>query len=127
MRRSGPLIPFSHDHHHGLVLCRHIREDLMRYTEPAHIIAYVREFWRTDLQRHFDEEERSVFPLLPEDEPNIRQALQEHEELRAGIATLSAGTTQDSLDILENFGKLLEAHIRFEERVLFPQIERTAL
>jgi iron-sulfur cluster repair protein YtfE (RIC family) len=124
MQRSQSLIPLSHDHHHGLVLCRDIREDLKRNAEPAHIVQYVLDFWHKDLKRHFEEEEKIIFPLLRKAEPNMQQALDEHRRLRAQMAVLSSDSITDLEDTLFDFAMLLETHIRFEERVLFPQIER---
>ena len=121
MQRSKPLIPFSHDHHHGLVVCRRVREGLKRNINPGRITAYVRDFWVKDLQHHFAEEERLIFPLLADDDVHLVQALSEHKLLRAYIMGLS----EDEFDVLDAFAKALEEHIRFEERVLFPYIEQS--
>lgn len=125
MQRSQPLIPLSHDHHHGLVVSRRIGEGLKRGIEPARMAAYLRYFWDSDLKRHFVEEEDIIFPLLAADDTMVLRAKEEHIQLRDYIAALRSNA-QD-LDKLASFAKGLEAHIRFEERELFPHIERTAL
>lgn len=125
MQRSQPLIPFSHDHHHGLVVCRRIGEGVKHGIAPGRIIAYIREFWHKDLRRHFEEEEQSVFPLLPGTDGLIIQALEEHRQVRAYISLLFSDN-HACLETAAAFGKLLQQHIRFEERVLFPHIEQSA-
>ena len=121
MRRSEPLIPLSHDHHHGLVVCRHIREAIARSEDPERISTYVQDFWANDLARHFDEEEQCFFTLLPPDDGLVQQALDEHRQMRKMITQISEAAT---VETLTEFGKLLEQHIRFEERSLFPHLEQ---
>jgi iron-sulfur cluster repair protein YtfE (RIC family) len=88
------------------------------------MIAYVRDFWHADLQRHFREEEELIFPLLPASDELVQRALREHRQLEEDISCLGA---DDAAGVrLAAIAALLEAHIRFEERALFPHIEQAA-
>jgi hemerythrin-like domain-containing protein len=121
IKRSESLVPLSHDHHHGLVVVRHIRNGLKLKTHPGRITAYVRDFWQGDLQRHFKEEETVVFSLLPQSDPGIQQALLEHRQLSSLIEQMD---DESEAELFAAFADLLETHIRFEERRLFPAIEQ---
>jgi iron-sulfur cluster repair protein YtfE (RIC family) len=87
--------------------------------------AYVRDFWHSDLKRHFKEEETIVFPLIPADDVMVQQALSEHRSL-SGIVGQLTEKPGEADALLTAFAVLLRAHIRFEERDLFPHIEQLA-
>jgi len=123
IKRSASLTPLSHDHHHGLVISRRMREGLKRNIQPGRINAYVRDFWEHDLQRHFGEEEAVIFPLLGKEHELVHQALTDHEQMRRYMQQLTSPGTNET-ELLRQFAELLQSHIRFEERTLFPEIER---
>jgi hemerythrin-like domain-containing protein len=120
LRRQQFLLRLSREHHHGLVLARRA----VRAAEqgPDAVVAgweAVREAHRSELVEHFRDEESRVLPLLGSaDDALVSRTLREHDQLRALIA---GGATADEL---RAFGELLARHIRFEERQLFPAIER---
>ncbi len=119
LKRHPGLMELSRDHHHGLLLCWKIEEGLKRGTEPELIKRYVDFFVENHLQPHFREEEEFIFPLLSQDHPLIKKALAQHELLRQLFAK--------NTDLVENLGIIagaLDAHIRFEERELFEEIQR---
>lgn len=72
---------------------------------------------------HFRDEEEHLFPLVVDSEeaqPLVVRALLEHQRLHALTRDLASGDTAR----MRELGELLEAHVRFEERELFPLIER---
>jgi quercetin dioxygenase-like cupin family protein len=80
-------------------------------------------FFADESVRHFREEEERLFPLVADAEearPLIARALLEHQRLHALAGRVANGDTAPMRDLAE----LLEAHVRFEERELFPLIER---
>ncbi|MCI0450364.1 MAG: hemerythrin domain-containing protein [Chlorobi bacterium] len=79
-------------------------------------------FYETKLLAHFSEEEKILVHLLP-DNPHIIRMCEEHVRMNELYSSIK---TDDSKlgDDLFLFGELLEAHIRFEERELFPLIEQ---
>ena len=121
LKRHPALHHLSHDHHHGLLLCWKIRQGFKLDVEPDRIKTYCEWFWENHLQAHFEEEEKLIFPVLPEDDPMIKQALSEHKRLRKLFSTWE--NTEKNLGQIE---EELEKHIRFEERVLFPVIQEKA-
>ncbi len=121
IKRSVELTPLSRDHHEGLLLVWKIRQGIRNGTELQRIADYVRWFWKVHLDVHFTEEEQLFSPLFPEGNEGLKQMLEEHSKLR------SMASSQDwNEESLENFAQLLNDHIRFEERTLFPYIEQQA-
>lgn len=121
IKRHESLQPFSREHHHGLLLCWKIKEGLKLEIEPERIKRYVDWFWNHHLQQHFAAEENFIFPILPPDDELILRALAEHKELKNLFEK-----DEDLLQTLSQIEKLLTAHIRFEERILFNKIQQTA-
>jgi iron-sulfur cluster repair protein YtfE (RIC family) len=121
IKRHVSLQPLSRDHHHGLLLCWKIREGFKKQIDPLRIKRYADWFWKTHLAEHFRMEEEFVFPVLGNTHPHVQQALLEHrnlEELFMQTTDVSQGLSQLEAE--------LEKHIRFEERVLFNEIQEMA-
>lgn len=121
IKRHEVLQPLSRDHHHGLLLCWKIRQGLKKNVTPERIKAYTDWFWKNHLKQHFEAEEKYCFPILPANHENIKRALTEHRR----IQRLFTARTElvKNLNFIE---EELEKHIRFEERVLFNQIQEIA-
>ncbi len=118
-RRDPSLIPLSHDHHHGLVRVFEIRQALRKGGDLTEQVRRSVDFHRDDLVPHFRAEEEVVVPALRAAATDADAALErladEHQRLRDMAALLDA-----SAERLAAFADLLESHIRFEERELFP-------
>ena len=121
LKRDPALRHLSHDHHHGLLLCWKIRQGFKLGIEPARMKNYCEWFWTSYLNPHFEEEEKVIFPILPEDNLLIKQALTEHKRLRKLFSSWE--NPEKTLGQIE---EELEKHIRFEERILFPEIQEKA-
>lgn len=121
LKRHPALRHLSHDHHHGLLLCWKIRQGFKLGIELKRIRVYCEWFWENYLQAHFEEEEKVIFPVLAMEDPMIKQAVSEHKRLRKLFSNW--GNPEKTLGQIE---EELEKHIRFEERVLFPEVQKTA-
>lgn len=121
LKRDPALRHLSHDHHHGLLLCWKIRQGFKLGIEPARMKNYCEWFWTSYLDPHFEEEEKVIFPVLPEEDPLIKQAWTEHKRLRKLFSSWE--NPEKTLGQIE---EELEKHIRFEERILFPKIQEKA-
>jgi hypothetical protein len=131
MRRHPSLIPLTHDHHHALAQARKLQlaagRDASDRREAAREIVG---FFGADTLRHFREEEEIVFPLLLETSgeppPELVRALVEHVRLHARVTGLKREIATDSVaetSLLE-IAELLQGHVRFEEKQLFPLMEK---
>jgi quercetin dioxygenase-like cupin family protein/hemerythrin-like domain-containing protein len=128
MKRHPALVPLSHDHHHALVEARRLRRAVDTPESAAAATAFLR-FFADETVRHFREEEELLYPSVLEFEEArelLVQALLEHQRLHALTARLRQIVTTGGQvdDVMRELGELLEAHVRLEERRLFPLIER---
>lgn len=120
IKRHESLIHFSHDHHHGLALCRKIRQAIKNNIAPERIKTYTDWFWKSYLCNHFFEEEKYLFPILPFSNENVIKALSDHKIIQKLFEQKA-----DKENFIE-LSETLEKHIRFEERILFNQIQEFA-
>ncbi len=121
IKRVEALKPLSRDHHHGLLLCWKIRQGIKLNVDLERIKKYLDWFWMTYLKTHFEMEEQYVFPVLGSENKLVKQALAEHTRLKRLFE--SEIDLQKSISLIE---EELEKHIRFEERVLFNEIQSAA-
>jgi hemerythrin-like domain-containing protein len=129
-KRHDSLIPLTHDHHHALAQARRLLLGAEGSPEDRTIAAkgFVA-FFETDTLTHFREEEETVFPLVvtqPSAEPILARAMIDHLRLHALVHDLkeTLDTGAPSGRTLRRIADLLEKHIRFEEKEVFPMIER---
>ena len=121
LKRAPELRPLSHDHHHGLQLCWKIRSGFLKQIEPERIKKYADWFYKTHLKPHFELEEKYVFTVLDTDNELVKRALAEHRRLKRLFKQ-----TAELEKTLGHIEEELEAHIRFEERFLFVEIQKIA-
>jgi hypothetical protein len=123
MKRNATLQPLSREHHTALTLakaCERAAQSgdvaVVNQTCQRVIRAYANE-----LEPHFQLEEVTLLPLLHgnETQPLAERTLADHRQLRGLIDALR----QNDAGALDNFGICLTAHVRFEERELFPVLE----
>jgi hemerythrin-like domain-containing protein len=120
VKRSDALQSLSRDHHQALRVAQQLRraDDVDRATK-----AFL-DFWASEGQRHFQVEEEVLLPrwaaLGDLDHDAAMRLLREHLCIRAGALKLQQS---QSLDRLKELGEQLAAHVRFEERELFPLLE----
>jgi len=130
MRRHRALIPLSHDHHEALVAARRLRRGADG-PEPTDAATAFLAFFASSAVPHFREEEELLFPCVAdavEARELILQALLEHQRLHAAAADLEEIVAQRNAgpaaaERMRELATLLEGHVRFEERRLFPLIE----
>ena len=132
MKRHQSLYPLSHDHHHALVQALNLDkagagDDQAGFRDAA---AQFADFWRSDLQRHFAQEEQIVLPLLAKhkaaDATEIRETLEQHYAITRMIGELNEKLTRPETieaSLLTNLAESLRRHIRYEESELFPAVE----
>ncbi|WP_452231985.1 hemerythrin domain-containing protein [Lacinutrix sp. MEBiC02595] len=120
-KRHKALQPLSREHHHGLLLSWKIRSGFSKNIAPERIRMYANWFFETHLIPHFEMEETYIFTILEEDNELVKKALADHKQIKA----LFAETGDDAIT-LGKIEEVLEQHIRFEERILFPEIQKIA-
>lgn len=129
LKRHKVLQPLSRHHmiglHTALKLKRAGTEESRWTIEET--IRDLKSFWDPEGQQHFREEEEILIPAFAQyvsiDRKEITEMLLEHAQIRSLINTILQAKEQD-LPKMHELGVLLEIHIRKEERVIFPMIEK---
>jgi hemerythrin-like domain-containing protein len=119
VKRSRELTPLSRDHHVALEHALRLRR-----ADDEHVAAVVARFlayFVADGERHFASEEELLAPMIPAESRALSERLlADHAEIRRRAREL--GELPDASRAVE-LGALLAAHVRFEERELFPLLE----
>ena len=129
MKRHPALYQLSHDHHQGLILAQQLKKGAPQYKGMPSTLEGKKEYaislYRTELVKHFEDEEKILFPsvIKRDDEVDklIEEVISEHRKMESLVKDLMRKS--DVTDLLDELGRLLEKHIRKEERKLFPKIE----
>lgn len=126
LTRHPALQPFSRDHYTGLVQAQH----LLRAADDdanarCRALAEFVDAWNIEIAEHFADEESLLLPLMTEAQKH--RLKEEHDALRSRAGQVSRlGTEEDpGRELARELGQLLNDHIRWEERKLFPAIEQT--
>ena len=130
MKRHPALYTLSHDHHQGLILAQQIKKGAPQYKGMPSTLdgrkEYTITFYKTDLVKHFQDEEVILFPAVKNKnddlDKKIAEIISEHRKMETLIRDLEK--TDQLENALDEFGQLLEKHIRKEERELFVEIEK---
>lgn len=123
MPRIGALLSLSREHHTSLVMARDARRAANEKdaTIVSMALARVEAHWHTLLAAHFEQEERLMRVAEDTLDPeSVARILAEHGELQM---LASGPCTLEPTERLRRFGDLLGAHVRYEERVFFPQLQ----
>lgn len=108
------------EHHLALQVCDHIRSGLMKNVEMTRIRKYTDWFKKSYLEPHFELEEQFIFPLLGNN-VRVKKALANHRRIKKLLSC-----DCDNEKVLNLLEEELGTYIRFEERVLFREIEKLA-
>jgi len=118
IKRAEELISLSRDHHQALLLCWKIKAGLSKNVALSRIYSYVEWFFESHLRPHFRLEEDYVFPLV--NSSNRELALEQHQQLK----DILQSSIKDEQTLIR-FQELLNEHIRFEERILFNEVQES--
>jgi len=128
MRRSRQLKPLSSEHHHALLVAFQLKQALEGHPESAGaprdlpgLVSLVRRFESQVLRTHVRTEEEVLGAYLAPDD--IRRLRAEHAELIRLVETAGTRGPIEQRKALAAFASLLERHVRWEERELFPYAE----
>lgn len=121
IKRHPSMQQFSRDHHFGLLLSWKIRQGIQKNIALERMRDYAVWAFEYQIKPHFELEEQYLLPLLTEEDALRVQTIEEHRALENLFHTKDF--SQDTLSDIE---ALLDAHIRFEERVLFNHLQQIA-
>ncbi|SLJ85227.1 hemerythrin domain-containing protein [Psychrobacter sp. DAB_AL43B] len=131
MKRANQLQPLSRQHHLGLNLSRHAKECTDEPEEIAkhwlNLSSYI-----SDMQHHFQIEDNLIAHALEpyrvshSDVASVLDTLDgQHKQLHKLMDTVEKSGGKDvTVAQVKELGNLLYDHIRFEERELYPTVEK---
>jgi hemerythrin-like domain-containing protein len=137
MKRHASLHPLSQHHHFALIQSLELRRaaESPRETRASliekHAAKFVR-FWYKSGHVHFREEEEVLLPAYArhvrlDQDADMMQLLADHAEIRAAVLDFEQHL-KDKITIeperMARLAQLLHDHVRFEENVVFPRIEK---
>jgi iron-sulfur cluster repair protein YtfE (RIC family) len=129
IKRDKALHILSHDHHHGLILAQLVKKGSPKYKNLPETTEgkkdYSIRFYNYELIKHFEDEEKILFPVVngKDDEIDnlIEEIITEHKKIKQLINRLDSDEGVENT--LDELGNILESHIRKEERDLFMKIQ----
>lgn len=121
IKRHQALQPLSRQHHFGLLFSWKIRKGFGKNVSPERMMRFAQWFFVQEIEPHFNDEEKYLFPILEPDNELIERALKEHRRIKRLFQD-----TENPEKSLHKLEEELDAHIRFEERVLFNEIQKIA-
>jgi hemerythrin-like domain-containing protein len=132
MKRDKNLHPLSWDHHAALTSVVFTRKLIKAGAGDERLQQVAREyaaFYQIGLLPHFRLEEEWLLPRylrhVSADDPDVTRLLTEHVRLHRLMLEVALALDSGLALVapLTELTDLLESHVRFEERVLFPRIE----
>jgi hemerythrin-like domain-containing protein len=128
MKRSNELRPLSAEHHQALLVAFQLKKSLEGHPEAAGaprelpgLLSLARRFEEQVLRPHVKAEEELLSPHLGA--ADARRLAFEHAELGRLLEAARHATMAAQRTALAAFADLLERHVRWEERELFPAAE----
>jgi len=121
IKRHKALQPLSRQHHFGLLFSWKLRKGFSKGIAPERMMEYANWFYINEIEPHFSDEEKYLFPILDPSHELIERALKEHRRIKRLFLD-----TEDPERSLHRLEEELDAHIRFEERILFNEIQKVA-
>jgi hemerythrin-like domain-containing protein len=128
MKRSRALRPLSSEHHQALLVAFKLKKSLAGHAESAGappdlpgLVSLARRLDEQVLGPHTRAEEELLGAYLTEGD--MARLREEHLELRRLVGAARAARGDAARRELAAFADLLERHVRWEERDLFPYAE----
>ena len=122
IKRNKHILSLSKDHHFTLLFAWKIRQGLKYGADAARVKKYVQYFWQRDMQKHFREEEEILF--APVKDAKVQKAIEDHRRIKDQVDLLSTLTGEKATKQLTLLADTVDAHVRYEERELFPHLEK---
>ena len=129
MKRHEALAPLSRDHHGSLILAQLLKKGTPEYkglpADNAGKLKYAMQQFEQHIKKHFEQEENILKKAANCNEAISRlgdEIVYEHEQLVTLFLSLEKEADPEAA--MDKLGRLLETHIRKEERSLFPLMQQ---
>ena len=122
IKRSQHIVQLSKDHHFALLFCWKIRQGLRMHIATERLRNYISYFSKEHLEPHFQQEELLLFKPIGDEK--VEKALNDHKKIRDHIALVLDPLNKNDFELISKLTDIVEAHVRYEERELFPHLEK---
>jgi iron-sulfur cluster repair protein YtfE (RIC family) len=129
IKRHEALFPLSHHHHHALFMALKFKKAGTEKSKnsPEELKEELKQFWDINGNQHFRDEEEILLPIYAKygslEKQEITEMLLEHVQIRSYVHQI-LHTDENLVTLMNQLGQLLDDHIRKEERIIFPMIEK---
>jgi hemerythrin-like domain-containing protein len=137
MKRHPSLYPLSQHHHFALIQALGMRR-AAEAPEGKRQAAVERQaekfvaFWHKTGHKHFREEEEILLPAYArhmrlDQDGDVIRLLADHAEIRAAVLDFEERREKKQeipVEAVAHLAKLLHDHVRLEENIVFPRIEK---
>lgn len=121
VKRHVALQSFSREHRIELLIGWKIRQGFRKNVSLSRIKKYTDWVFKNYVKPHFENEEKYILPLLDESDKIRKRIITEHRRLERLF-----NDNEDVKRALSLIEEELDAHIRYEEKVLFEKIQEIA-
>jgi hypothetical protein len=124
MNNSNALQLLTRQHHAVGEKCRQLLKDIQQQQDKKIVKERILEFWRQDLQKQVDAEERLLLPFLIKNQFNyefINVLRREHDTIRLLAQRLPFH--EDGYYLYKAFVKLVDQHTYFEDEIVFRKMK----
>ena len=121
IKRNENIAKLSRDHHASLLFCFKIRQGIKKDVSTERMVRYVQYFEKQHFIPHFTEEENFLFAPLKD--VKIQKAMDDHVHILRVAKEISFSGIENQQKELGELADLVDDHVRYEERVLFPYLE----
>jgi iron-sulfur cluster repair protein YtfE (RIC family) len=133
LKRHVALQPLSREHHEALILAQLLKSDVPDYkglpTTVEGQVDYTLKKYEWALEPHFRKEEEVLIPKVLGFSKELDELCvtieEEHRAIREAVGDLQHAGLGEAAALLDALGRLLEAHVRREERTWFALIQET--
>jgi iron-sulfur cluster repair protein YtfE (RIC family) len=122
IKRNENIIPLSKDHHTTLLFCWKLTQGVKLGSDATVMKNYVSYFWKDHMEPHFREEEEILFAPLVDD--MVQKAIAEHHQIKEQVDKVLHSEGDATAAALTTLSTMVDAHVRYEERQLFPHLEQ---
>ena len=122
IKRHENIAKLSRDHHASLMFCWKIRQGIKLDVSTERMVRYIQYFERQHFIPHFHEEEQILFAPLKDSK--VQKAIDDHVIILRAVNEISFSGKENQQKELSKLADLVDEHVRYEERILFPYLEQ---
>ncbi|MEO6683474.1 MAG: hemerythrin domain-containing protein [Ginsengibacter sp.] len=122
IKRNEHIVKLSRDHHVSLLFCWKLRQGIRHGVSTERMIRYVGYFEKQHFIPHFEEEENILF--APVKDQKVQKALDDHIHILKSVKEITFSGKLNQENELSRLADMVDDHVRYEERILFPYLEK---